>query len=83
MVLTSTDPRWASWNIGVFVCIRCSGVHRSMGTHISKGESSCWIGDDDDGVTDTFLLVKSVDLDTWIPDQVENMIRWGNERANK
>ncbi|CDS09310.1 hypothetical protein LRAMOSA10670 [Lichtheimia ramosa] len=57
------DPRWASWNIGVFVCIRCSGVHRSMGTHISK--------------------VKSVDLDTWIPDQVENMIRWGNERANK
>ncbi|CAL1697028.1 unnamed protein product [Somion occarium] len=30
------DPRWASWNLGVFLCIRCSGVHRSMGTHISK-----------------------------------------------
>lgn len=29
------------------------------------------------------LLVKSVDLDTWVQDQVENMVRWGNERANK
>ncbi|KAF9507323.1 hypothetical protein BS47DRAFT_1373930 [Hydnum rufescens UP504] len=33
------DPRWASWNLGVFLCIRCSGVHRSMGTHISKVKS--------------------------------------------
>ncbi|QRV76958.1 GTPase activating protein for Arf protein [Ceratobasidium sp. AG-Ba] len=33
------DPRWASWNIGVFICIRCSGIHRSMGTHISKVKS--------------------------------------------
>ncbi|RUS20027.1 hypothetical protein BC938DRAFT_475642 [Jimgerdemannia flammicorona] len=33
------DPRWASWNIGVFMCIRCSGVHRSLGTHISKVKS--------------------------------------------
>jgi len=22
---------------GVYLCIRCSGIHRSMGTHISKG----------------------------------------------
>ncbi|KAF9448832.1 ArfGap-domain-containing protein [Macrolepiota fuliginosa MF-IS2] len=33
------DPRWASWNIGVFLCIRCSGIHRGMGTHISKVKS--------------------------------------------
>ncbi|KIL62209.1 hypothetical protein M378DRAFT_187406 [Amanita muscaria Koide BX008] len=33
------DPRWASWNIGVFLCIRCSGIHRGMGTHISKIKS--------------------------------------------
>lgn len=34
-----TDPRWASWNLGVFICIRCSGIHRGMGTHISRVKS--------------------------------------------
>ncbi|KAJ3152683.1 hypothetical protein HDU86_005558 [Geranomyces michiganensis] len=34
------DPRWASWNLGVFFCIRCSGHHRNMGTHISKVKSA-------------------------------------------
>ncbi|KAG5943670.1 hypothetical protein E4U60_006552 [Claviceps pazoutovae] len=34
-----TDPRWASWNLGIFVCIRCSGIHRGMGTHISRVKS--------------------------------------------
>lgn len=32
-------PRWASWSLGVFICIRCAGVHRSLGTHISKVKS--------------------------------------------
>lgn len=31
--------RWASWNIGVFLCIRCGGLHRKLGTHISKVKS--------------------------------------------
>ncbi|KAF6015272.1 hypothetical protein HII13_000208 [Brettanomyces bruxellensis] len=33
------NPRWASWSLGIFICIRCSGIHRSMGTHISKVKS--------------------------------------------
>lgn len=30
------DPDWASLNLGVLVCIECSGVHRSLGVHVSK-----------------------------------------------
>ncbi|CEP63463.1 GTPase-activating protein AGE2 LALA0_S08e03048g [Lachancea lanzarotensis] len=36
---TATHPRWASWSLGVFICIRCAGFHRSLGTHISKVKS--------------------------------------------
>ncbi|SGZ57644.1 CIC11C00000003166 [Sungouiella intermedia] len=36
---TAAHPRWASWNLGCFICIRCSGIHRLMGTHISRVKS--------------------------------------------
>ena len=32
-------PTWASMNLGIFVCIDCSGIHRQIGTHISKVKS--------------------------------------------
>ncbi|KAJ3155585.1 hypothetical protein HDU89_006551 [Geranomyces variabilis] len=32
-------PRWASTNLGCFLCIRCGGLHRKLGTHISKIKS--------------------------------------------
>ncbi|EFA06570.2 stromal membrane-associated protein 1 [Tribolium castaneum] len=57
----SKGPRWASWNIGVFLCIRCAGIHRNLGVHISK--------------------VKSVNLDTWTPEQVVSLQQMGNSRA--
>ncbi|XP_076441075.1 uncharacterized protein LOC143280325 [Babylonia areolata] len=54
-------PRWASWNLGVFLCIRCAGIHRNLGVHISR--------------------VKSVNLDSWTPEQVAMMQEMGNSRA--
>ena len=33
------SPTWASLNIGVFVCIKCSGCHREIGVHITKIKS--------------------------------------------
>lgn len=54
-------PRWASWNLGVFLCIRCAGIHRNLGVHISR--------------------VKSVNLDTWTPEQVVSLEQMGNSRA--
>uniref|UniRef100_A0A452T7A4 Arf-GAP with coiled-coil, ANK repeat and PH domain-containing protein n=1 Tax=Ursus maritimus TaxID=29073 RepID=A0A452T7A4_URSMA len=33
------DPRWASINLGITLCIECSGIHRSLGVHFSKVRS--------------------------------------------
>ncbi|CAO3614031.1 unnamed protein product [Cunninghamella echinulata] len=33
------NPDWCSLNLGIFLCIECSGIHRSMGTHVSKVRS--------------------------------------------
>uniref|UniRef100_A0A1E1XLH1 Putative gtpase activating protein n=1 Tax=Amblyomma sculptum TaxID=1581419 RepID=A0A1E1XLH1_AMBSC len=35
----SPSPSWASINLGVTLCIECSGIHRSMGVHVSKVRS--------------------------------------------
>ncbi|XP_078394292.1 arf-GAP with coiled-coil, ANK repeat and PH domain-containing protein 2-like, partial [Cetorhinus maximus] len=33
------DPRWASINLGITLCIECSGIHRGLGVHHSKVRS--------------------------------------------
>ncbi|XP_074607779.1 arf-GAP with SH3 domain, ANK repeat and PH domain-containing protein 2-like isoform X2 [Acropora palmata] len=30
------DPTWLATNLGVLLCIECSGIHREMGVHISR-----------------------------------------------
>ncbi|KAM3823894.1 arf-GAP with coiled-coil, ANK repeat and PH domain-containing protein 1 isoform 2-T2 [Vipera latastei] len=32
-------PEWASINLGITLCIECSGIHRSLGVHFSKVRS--------------------------------------------
>jgi len=36
---SAADPKWVSTNCGVFLCLECSGIHRSLGVHISKMRS--------------------------------------------
>lgn len=38
-LLNPAAPEWASLNLGVLVCIECSGIHRNLGSHISKVRS--------------------------------------------
>ncbi|KAF9881986.1 UBA/TS-N domain-containing protein [Colletotrichum karsti] len=57
------NPAWASWSLGVFLCMRCAAIHRKLGTHISK--------------------VKSLSMDSWSNEQVENMKKVGNVRSNQ
>ncbi|ULU07567.1 hypothetical protein L3Y34_018940 [Caenorhabditis briggsae] len=37
----SPAPKWVSINLGVILCIECSGAHRSLGVQVSKVRSLC------------------------------------------
>ncbi len=33
------NPEWASVSLGVIICVECSGIHRQLGTHVSRVKS--------------------------------------------
>jgi len=37
--LPVAEPTWLSTNLGVLLCIECSGIHREMGVHVSRIQS--------------------------------------------
>ena len=36
---SNIKTEWVSINLGIVLCIECSGIHRSLGTHVSKVRS--------------------------------------------
>uniref|UniRef100_A0A663LZS5 ArfGAP with GTPase domain, ankyrin repeat and PH domain 3 n=1 Tax=Athene cunicularia TaxID=194338 RepID=A0A663LZS5_ATHCN len=38
-LLSDIYPDWASLNLGALMCIECSGIHRNLGTHLSRVRS--------------------------------------------
>lgn len=39
LLFRPADPDWASLNLGALICIECSGIHRNLGTHLSRVRS--------------------------------------------
>ncbi|KAL1409800.1 Protein gts1 [Vanrija albida] len=52
----ASSPRWASVNLGIFLCVTCASVHRKMGTHRSRVKSVTldeWTRDQVQGMKET------------------------------
>lgn len=35
----NADADLGSWQLGIFLCMRCATIHRKLGTHVSKVKS--------------------------------------------
>ncbi|XP_052509377.1 arf-GAP with coiled-coil, ANK repeat and PH domain-containing protein 3 isoform X1 [Budorcas taxicolor] len=81
------DPRWASINLGVLLCIECSGIHRWASWAVRRG----W------GRSHALTLppsssrslgvhcskVRSLTLDSWEPELLKLMCELGNTTVNR
>lgn len=63
---SGTKTEWVSINLGIVLCIECSGIHRSLGTHISKVRSLT--------LDTTSFTTDIVELILQIGNRVSNMV---------
>ena len=80
-------PAWASINLGIFVCWRCSGMHRQLGTHVSKVTDNRVCDPCVASACSAYLVacaqVKSSSLDDWKGEWVAVAKAIGNRTSNK
>ncbi|MCP8720128.1 MAG: ADP-ribosylation factor GTPase-activating family protein [Asgard group archaeon] len=60
-------PTWASYNLGILLCGRCSSVHKRV------------LGPPNQNIS----KVKSLTLDKWSDSQIDNLSKIGNKRSNR
>ncbi|KAK6529716.1 hypothetical protein TWF281_008879 [Arthrobotrys megalospora] len=66
------NPGWASWSLGIFLCLRCAAIHRKLGTHISKVKSislDTWTNEQVDLMKRTGNVTSNA---TWNPDPLKH-----------
>lgn len=68
----SPDNSWSSVDHGVFICVTCSDVHRSVGTHITKTK----------GCTGTYLWGPDELANMQTIGNQEGEVRYGTEKVS-
>ncbi|PPD74920.1 hypothetical protein GOBAR_DD28142 [Gossypium barbadense] len=77
------DPKWASANIGVFICLKCCGVHRNLGARISKLAGCYRLTCRADTWHNTVYLFYLCNWMNWSDEDIDAMIEvGGNSSAN-
>ncbi|XP_042202829.1 arf-GAP with GTPase, ANK repeat and PH domain-containing protein 1 [Callorhinchus milii] len=76
----SPNPDWASLNLGALICIECSGIHRNLGTHLSRVRSL----DLDDWPVELIMVMtaigNSVANSVW-EDSVQGLVKPGQDHC--
>ncbi|MXQ81756.1 hypothetical protein E5288_WYG004941 [Bos mutus] len=81
------DPRWASINLGVLLCIECSGIHRWASWAVWRGWGRSRALTPPPSSSRSLGVhcskVRSLTLDSWEPELLKLMCELGNSTVNQ
>ncbi|XP_055275295.1 arf-GAP with coiled-coil, ANK repeat and PH domain-containing protein 3 isoform X1 [Moschus berezovskii] len=81
------DPRWASINLGVLLCIECSGIHRWASWAARRGWGRSHALTPPPSSSRSLGVhcskVRSLTLDSWEPELLKLMCELGNSTVNR